>query len=192
MRTPLLVIGVLVLWAAPTLAADVGVEAKKLIIQDTLDDADEAKLVYRSRDHSPISKGTGLDPALISAQFDVSYVNGATTGTFFMPAGANWFVNNERFGKYVNTQAPIGGGTKVGLIKVDGKLKVSGKGRGDVPMDIIGAGDPGPSGVLTVFTVDNAGEINRHCTLFTGCVYRLIHTTKAKVVCRNGTAAACP
>jgi len=193
MRMLLVVVGALWLSAAPLYAADIGVEGKKLVIQDTLAHAGDAQVVFVSRYHAPVAKGSGTDVSAIDAQFEIAYVNGLTSGSFVMPSGGNWLVNIARIAKYVNKPAPLGGGVRVGLIKPDGKLKLTGKSLGDSPIDILGAGDPGPSGVLTVFTVNNGGETNRHCTLFVGCVYALISQgTGAQLTCRNGTAAACP
>jgi hypothetical protein len=194
MRTLLFVSGALWLWAAPLQAADIGIQGRKLEIVDEMVSDSDAHFDYRSRYHSPVSKGSGTDVMAISAQFDVSYVNGATSGSFVMPAGGiGWIVNKTRVAKYVNPQSPIGGGTRVGLIKPGGRLSMTARSLGDVPIDILGAGHPGPSGVLTVFTVTNGIETNRHCTLFTECNWFLrFQNTGAELDCRNGTAAACP
>ena len=193
MRTFLLVVGALGLWITPLYAADVGVGGKKLIIQDKLLISSRARVVFVSTYNSPVTKGTGTDPGDIDAQFDVSYVDDPASGSLVIPAGANWLVNNARIAKYVNKEAPLGSGTKIAIIKPDGKLKLSAKSLGDTPIDILGAGSPGPGGVLTVFTVTNGAETNRHCTLFTSCIYKsLFGGMGAQLTCRNGTAAGCP
>jgi hypothetical protein len=189
----LLAAGVVWFCAAPVHAADIGVEGKKLVIKDAVALNGKAKVIYKTKYHSPVDKGDGIDPAAIDAQLDVSYVAGSTSGSFLMPQGANWIVNNTRIAKYVNAAAPSGGGAKVATVKPNGKIVFSGKSLGDAPIDILNAGAPGPSGVLTVFTVNNDGETNRHCTLFTACVHRLLYAgAGAKLACGAGTAAACP
>jgi hypothetical protein len=187
------VAGVILFCAAPVRAADIGVEGKKLLIKDSLVINGKAKFIYKTKYHSPVDKGTGTDPAAIDAQMDVSYVASSTSGSFLMPQGANWLVNNTRIAKYGSSTAPMGGGAKVAVIKPNGKILFVGKSLGDSPIDILSAGAPGPGGVLTVFTVNNDGETNRHCTLFTTCIYRLLYAGDgAKLSCANGTAAACP
>jgi len=193
MRILLLVAGALWLCATQALAADVGVTARKLFIQDFMASQSKAKVKLYSRYDPGITKGSGLDPADISAQVDIAYVNGATTGTFLMPAGAFWLVNNPRIAMYVNKAAPIGSSTKVGVIRPVKKLLLSAKSLGETPIDILGAGDPGPMGVRTVFTVTNGAETTRHCTLFTTCFYKLYHLdVDAKLKCHTGVPTACP
>jgi hypothetical protein len=193
MRNVLLVIGVLSLGIVPTYAADIGVEAKKLVIVDHLLTDSRVKVTYLSRQKSDVTKGTGTDVNAIDAQVDVSYVNGATSGTFLMPAGAGWIVNIARIARYVNPVAPVGGATQLGQIKPGGKLKLIAQSAGDTPIDILGAGAPGPSGVRVVFTVNNGAETNRHCALFTECAYVLSNLgMEAEMDCRNGLPTPCP
>jgi hypothetical protein len=174
-------------------AVDIPVTPKKLIVVDKLTAASKAKVVYVSKDQAAgITKGTGTDPAQISVQFDMLYGNEAAAGSFTLPAGASdgtagWVVNKSTVAKYVNKNAP-GGPTeaKVGVVKPGKLLKLVGKGLGDTPLDVFGAGDPVGS-VFTAYCVDNAGDEFCHCSEFTGCTYKLIAgDTGAKLVCKRG------
>jgi hypothetical protein len=70
-------------------------------------------------------------------------------------------------------------------------LKLVGKGLGDTTLDILTAGDPGAGGVQTAYCVTNGGEEFCHCSVFSGCAYKLVAgDTGAKLVCKNGTADA--
>jgi hypothetical protein len=177
--------------AGPLHAADIGVIPKKLIVVDKLATASLAKVVYVAKDRTAgITKGTATDAELISVRFDVAYGNGAAAGTFDVSSGTanGWVVNSENVAKYVNRAAPAGPTeAKVAVIKPGRLLRLVGKGLGDVPVDVLGAGDPlGP--VQTAFCVDNADEEHCHCSEFTGCAYRSIAGgTGAKLVCRTGT-----
>jgi hypothetical protein len=71
MRNVLLVVGVLSLGIVPTYAADIGVEAKKLVIVDHLLTDARVKVTYLSRQKSDVTKGTGTDVNAIDAQVDV-------------------------------------------------------------------------------------------------------------------------
>jgi hypothetical protein len=178
----------------PVLAANMGVVPKKLIVVDKLTAATKAKVVFVAKD-TGVTKGAGEDVDQISVQFDVAYGNGSAAGAFTLPAGASvdkspgWVVNKDRVAKYVNKLAP-GGPTeaKVAVIKPTKLLKLVGKSLGDTPLDILGAGDPGASGVQTAYCVTNGGEEHCHCSAFTDCVYKSIAGgTGAKLVCKGGT-----
>jgi hypothetical protein len=95
----------------------------------------------------------------------------------------------------VNKSAP-GGPTeaKVVVIKPGKLLKLVGKGLGDTPLDILGAGDPGMGGVQTAYCVTNGLEKNCHCSEFTACAFKLIAGgTGAKLVCQEGIGdGSCP
>jgi hypothetical protein len=185
------------LLAGAVQAADIGVVPKKLIVVDKLSAASKAKLVYVSKDQAAgITKGTGTDVAQIDVRFDVAYDVGSVAGSFTLPAGASngtsgWLVNKDTVAKYVNKDAP-GGPTqaKVAVVKPGKLLKLVGKGLGDEPFDILGAGAPLGS-VRTQYCVTNGGAENCHCSEFTGCAYKLLAgDTGAKLVCKTGTGDA--
>lgn len=174
----------------------IGVIPKKLVVVDKLGTpAGKAKTVFVSKDQTAgITKGAGLDENLISAKFGVRYDDGAAAGSFTLPAGATdgtsgWVTNKEKVAKYVNKAAP-GGPTeaKVAVIKPGKLLKLVGKGLGDVPFDIFGAGPPTGS-VFTAYCVTNDGVENCHCSEFTGCNHSTIGGgLGAKLVCKQGVA----
>jgi hypothetical protein len=154
------------------MAADIGVTGKKLIIVDKTATASRAKVVYVSKDKAAgITKGTGLDATMIDAEFDFFYGSGSAGGSFVIPAGGSngtdgWKVNKATVAKYVNKAAPAGPtGAKVAVIKPGKLLKIVGKNLGDTPIDILSV-SPGVGGVDTVYTVNNGGDTNRHCTNF--------------------------
>jgi cysteine-rich repeat protein len=185
-------------------AADIGVDAKKLIIVDKLSAADKAKTVYVSKDQTGvITKGTGTDVGDISVAFDFSYVGDfATSGNFILAAGASdgtsgWLVNKDTVAKYVNKNAPgAPTGAKVSVVKPGKLLKIVGKDLGDTPIDLIGAGAP-TGDVCTRFTVNNGGESNTHCTIFPAGTYSfksIANETGRKLVAKGGIpdpACAC-
>jgi len=175
-------------------AVDVPVAPKKLIVVDKVTATSTAKLVYVSKDRTAgITKGTGTDVDEITARFDVRYGNGSGSGAFVLPIGASdgtavWLVNEDAVAKYVNEAAP-GGVTqaRVAVVKPGKLLKLVGRGRGDEPLDILTAGDPGAAGVRTAFCLANGDEEHCHCSIFPGCAYKPIAGgTGAKLVCRKG------
>jgi hypothetical protein len=182
--------------AATTAATDIAVVPKKLIVVDKLVAASKAKTAFVAKD-AAVTKGGGTDPDQISVQFDAVYGNGNAAGAFTLLAGASvnkspgWVVNKDTVAKYVNKEAPNGPTeAKVAVIKPGKLLKLVGKGLGDTPFDVLGAGDPVGS-VFTAYCVDNAGEENCHCSEFTGCVYKSIAGgTGAKMVCKSGSGDA--
>jgi hypothetical protein len=184
-----------------TVAGTVGVDARKLIIVDKFAFASVAKAVFVAKDLTPgrIQKGVGTALGAISVSFDVDYVNAATGGSFSLPPGAfggidGWVVNKPTVAKYVNKAAP-GGPTeaKVGVVKPDKLLKLVARGLGSPAIDIIGAGAPGPAGVVTDFEVTNGAFNRRHCSLFTSCVHKPVAAgAGAKLVCKPGVPAVCP
>jgi hypothetical protein len=170
-------------------AADIPVASKKLIIVDKTVLATKAKAVFVAKDPA-ITKGSGTDPAQIGGELDVSY--DSASGVFLAPQGSNWLINKSTVAKYVNKPAPIGGATKVAVIKPGKVLKLVAKSLGDTPIDI-SSPPSGGGNVLAVYTVTNGAETNRHCTNFPVCTHKLIAGgTGYKLVCKNGDPAACP
>ena len=173
-------------------------EAVKLIIVYHAPPVNTAKVVYVARDQG-ITKGVGLDPEQIAVQFDLQYGNGATAGSFNIPAGASdgtsgWLATKPTVAKFVNRTAPSGPtDARVVVVKPGTLIKVVGRSLGDTPLDLLGAGDPGAQGVNTVVRVTNGSETHRHCSQFTACSYKPFGSgTGAKLVCRPGAPATCP
>jgi cysteine-rich repeat protein len=179
------------LGAAVAQATNVGVVPTKLIVVDKTVAASKAKTVYVAKDGA-ITKGPGENVAQIDVEFDVAYGNEATAGGFVLPAGIlnGWLVNKSSVAKYVNKTAPAGPTqAKVAVIKPGKLFKLVGKGLGDDPIDVFGAGDPNPGSVFTAACVNNGAQRFCHCSEFTGCAYKAIAAgTGAKLVCKAGVA----
>jgi len=177
------------------------VRGKKLVIVDRTARGAGARVAYVAKDRKAgaIDKGSGRDVGAIAVDFSVAYGNGATRGSFTLPAGAHdgtsgWRANKAKVARYVNRAAPGGPtGAKVAVIKPGKVLKIVGRSLGDDPIDVLGAGDPGDAGIVTVYTVTNGGFARRHCTAFPSCRYRSIASDRGvKLVCKRGTPTACP
>ena len=165
-----------------TRAADVPVTGLKLIVIDKTVASGKAKAVFIAKD-AGVTKGVGTDPTQISTTLDIAFDD--ANGTFHMDPGGNWRVNSATVAKYVSTSAPIGGGTKVGVVKPASLVKVVGKSLGDIPLDISIA----PTGtVYAAVTIVNGAETTRLCTQFAGCEQRSIAGgTGYKLVCKEGS-----
>jgi hypothetical protein len=166
-------------------AADVPITGLKLIVLDKLAAASKAKTVFVAKD-AAVTKGTGTDPAQISAVLRVAY-DGAY-GVFVMGQGPKWFVNSANVAKYVNNQnaPPAGfGAVKVSVIKPGLLVKVVATSLGGTPLDISSA----PTGaVYVVDTVANGAETTRLCTQFAGCELRTIaSSTGYKLACKGNS-----
>jgi len=174
--------------ASKAMATDISIVPLKLIIVDKVASTGIAKVVFVAKDTN-VSKGTATNVAAISSQIDISY--DAEEGSFTNPSGGNWLVNKDSVAKYVNKNAPSGGGTKVSVIKPSKLLKNVGKDLGDDPIDI-SAAPTGP--VQVVYTVNNGGTF-RHCGEFNGptCSHKSIAAgTGWKLSCKgNGSVSAC-
>ena len=173
-------------------AADVGVLGTKLIIVDK--GVNGAKAVFVAKDIN-VTKGTGTDATTIGATLDITYDNGtdaSTSGAFLAPAGSpNWVVNKTTVAKYVNKQAPTGGGTKVSVIKPTKLLKLVGKNLGDTPIDILSqsGADSGTARTQYRITDSSTGFDSSFCSTFNGCAWKSIAGgTGAKLVCKGGAA----
>jgi hypothetical protein len=173
------------------MAADVSITPLKLIIVDkTATAVPSAKVVFVSKD-AAITKGAGTDISNIDSQLDVSY--DTESGSFVNPQGALWLVNKATVAKYVNKPAPVGGASKVSVLKPGLLIKNVAKSLGDTPIDISSA----PAGdVLMVYTINNGASTTRHCGKFPGATCSHISISAGlgwKLVCKNtGAGATCP
>jgi cysteine-rich repeat protein len=172
-------------------AADIGVPPTKLIVVDKTIASGTAKAVFVAKDPN-IDKGSGTDTATISGQLQMKYDNGVNapiTGAFQAPSGGNWLVNKTTVAKYVDKDAPTGGGTKVSVIKPGNLVKLVGKNTGDQPLDIVSQAGAPSGDAATAYTVNNGDTSNTFCSISTGCAWKAIAGgTGAKLVCKGGTA----
>jgi cysteine-rich repeat protein len=165
------------------------VTAVKLIVVDK--GAAGAKAVFVSKD-AGISKGAGTDVATIGVTLHLTYDNGtdaASAGQFVAAAGSpGWLVNKTTVAKYVNKAAPMGGGTKVAVVKPGTLAKLVGRNTGDTPLDILNQAGAATGVAGTAYCVDNDGEGRCFCSTFPTCSWKSIAGgTGAKLVCRTGT-----
>lgn len=194
------------------------ISADKLVITDKFAAAGRARVAFLARDDG-IQKGGGEGTSQVAARLDIAY--NSAYGAFIAPSGpftgtAGWRVNTPTLAKFANFFAP-GGPSEVSRILVKhGKiLRLIARGRGDVAIDIAGAGPPSGS-VYAAFTVENpfvafceglpmmpcvsdancpsgvpCAELSyspQYCVEFPlgSCKYRTIAGgTGAKLVCRN-------
>jgi cysteine-rich repeat protein len=177
--------------AAKALAADVGVVPTKLIVVDKITASGTSKAVFVAKD-SAISKGAGTDTSLINASLQMTYDNGtdpAVSGAFLAPSGSNWLVNKTTVAKYVNKEAPTGGGTKVSVVKPGNLVKLVGKNLGDTPLDILSQSGAAAGTANTAYCVTNDVDSNCFCSELNACVWKSIAGgTGAKLVCKGGIA----
>jgi hypothetical protein len=152
-------------------AADVGVSGLKLIIVDKTASSGSAKVIFVTKD-AGVAKGAEGDPALLDADVSFFYTDRPdVNGGFVMPAGTSWLVNKDTVAKYVNKDAPTGGGVKVAVLKPGKLAKVVGKALGDAgdEIDLIAAGAPSDAfGVTVQLTVRNGNDdsTTRMCARF--------------------------
>jgi cysteine-rich repeat protein len=168
-----------------------GVQPLKLVVVDKIALAGTAKTVFVAKD-AGVTIGSGTDVGDISVRLDLAYAGGEAVGSFLVDAGASdgtegWLVNKPTVAKFVNKAAPQGGTQgKVAVVKPGNLLKLAGRGLGDVPFDILGAGAP-PASVYAAYCVANGGTEYCHCAEFTSCSYKPIAAdTGAKLACKDG------
>jgi cysteine-rich repeat protein len=93
--------------------------------------------------------------------------------------------------KYVNKEAPTGGGTKVSVIKPGNLVKLVGKNLGDSPIDILSTNSEASGAATTAYCLQNDSTSDCFCTTFGSCAWKSIAgDTGAKLVCKGGAADA--
>jgi cysteine-rich repeat protein len=165
----------------------------KLMVLDKVALAGTAKTVLVAKG-STITTGTGTDPGDISARLYLAYGNRRAAGSFLLNAGvyngtAGWLMNTPTVAKFVNQSAPWGATqAKTAMVKPGSLIKLSAKGLGDVPLDVLAAGHPGGS-VYVAYCVANGDNEYCHCGAFSSCTHTLIAADRAaKLVCKGGVA----
>ena len=123
-------------------------------------------MTYRSGKVPCVNKGPAGALTNLSGSFDIAYIDapGSARGAFVMPSP--WYLNTDSRAKYLNRDAPLGGGVKIGGFKQAQNVRVSARSMGDGQQLDIVSGPPGPSGVLAIATVNNSagGVSTRVCT----------------------------
>ena len=167
-------------------AFDVGVAPYKLLVVDVPSAA--AKVVFIAKD-AAITNGRAADVEAVRVRLHVQYGDGATAGAFIVPPGtaSGWLQNDPTLLRFHNRDAP-GGATQARsiVIRPHRLLKVTGAGRGDTPLDIVGAGAPTGS-VYVSLEIFEAGTTTRLCSEVRNCAYLpLDGDAGAKLRCLGG------
>jgi spore coat protein A len=175
----------------------IGVVPRKLVVVDK-SSAGKAKTVFVAKD-AGVTKGVGIEQADIEARLDVGCGN--AEGAFLAPVGvfdgtAGWRVNAPTVAKYVNKDAPSGGGIKVTVVKPDKLIRLVAKNLGDGPaIDLFlpTCGDPmlktNTGTVNTCYEVANDGISFRFGSTWPpgACSYKAIAGGLGrKLTCKSG------
>jgi hypothetical protein len=191
---------------ALTHAADCGAPGKAKIF-DRPATSGNMRLIYRSGPAPCLDKGPAGSLATLSGTFDIAYIDpfgspgggfvGSSRGAFVMPPP--WHVNKPAMAKYLNRDAPTGGGLKIGGFKQAKNVRISTRNLGDGPSLAVRTAPPGPSGILAIATINNAanGTTTRVCTRWAvglGSVvnYQVVDGgTGVKLFLKNGVPSPC-
>jgi hypothetical protein len=183
--------------AASRAADEIGVAGLKLVIVDKTAATGSAKVAFVAKDPA-ITKGTDGDPGQLDANLSFFYTDRRNVnGGFVMPPGANWLANKTTVAKFVNKDAPSGGGAKVVVVKPGNLAKVVGKSLGETghAIDLVAAGAPSDAGGITaILTVRNRNDnsVTRMCTRFsvadgsTVAFKNIAADSGRKLVAKNG------
>jgi hypothetical protein len=150
--------------AAP--AVDCGAPGKAKLF-DRLALKGKARVNYRSGRADCIQKGPAGSLSQLSGTYEIFYVDnpGSVRGAFVMPQP--FLVNKDDKAKYINRNAPLApGAVKVAGMKLQKLARVGARGLGDSQQLNLLSGPPGPGGMLSIFSIDNAadGQTYRVCT----------------------------
>jgi hypothetical protein len=187
-----LVVAAAMMAAAPMArATDVGVIGKRLVASQS---ASGKESIRSTQKDATVSFGSGSAASELSGTFEVFYVDAPSNrSTLDLPSP--WLINTGIAAQFLNRQAP-GGPTAVSAAKVvrAGVAQLVAKGLGGLDLN---AG-PGTGGVVTMFTVNNAGDSTTHrmCSLYrtasgSKLVYKRTSASK-KLVLSKGVATPCP
>jgi hypothetical protein len=191
MRWGWTVVGVLAV-AAMARAADVGVVGQGVTVSVT---PTGKALVKSTQKGAGVQFGPGSASSELSGSLELWYVDTpGNRGTLPMPSP--WTANTGATAVYKNSQAPAGPSpVKSASLKTGKVAKVQAASTGGLSV----ATPPGPGGVVTVLTVDNAGNGSRHrmCSLYavgqgSRVVHRLLPTGGGKLTLKKGVPTACP
>ena len=184
----------IVLAGAATLAraADVGVVGSRLSI--TTNASTGKQSLSSTQKGLGIAFGAASAASEISGSFTVYYVDQPQTrGT--MPLPAPWASVDAATAKFLNKSAPAGPtGIRTATVRKDKLAKVSAKSAGGLDLSL----PPGPGGVVSVLTIDNAGDGSTHrmCTLYRASqgskIQHKFALGRGKLSLSKGVPTACP
>jgi hypothetical protein len=171
-------------------ATNVGVTPSKLLVLDVRLPSASAKMVFAAKDAAIIT-GRAADAEAVRVRLHIQYGDGATAGAFIVPSGTanGWSRNDPTVLRFDDPGATVRA-TEMQSIVVRPwrRLKLIGAGRGDVPLDIVGAGPPIGS-VYVSFEIFEAGTTTRLCSEVQNCEYLPFGGgAGAKLRCRGGVA----
>ncbi len=180
------------LWLATSWATDVGVLGARLALQlNTRTGRASVVSVQRGGD---VHVGAAPAPADLSGRLEVYYVD-APGNASVLPMPAPWATTNAKSAKYVNRFAPGGPSPVKNAMVQFGKLgRVMARDLGGIDLTT----PPGPGGVVTVLTIDNAADGSRHrmCTLYAPSVGSVVQhrvtPTGYRLLARRGVPTTCP
>ena len=177
---------------AASYATDVGVVGTRLAISKS---NTTGKQTITSVQKDPdIHVGAAPGPFDLSAELEVYYVDTpSNAGTLPMPAP--FASTNAKTAKFKNTLAPAGPSVVKSATINYGKLaKVTASGLGGLDLST----PPGPGGIVTVLTIDNAADSSKHrmCSLYRtssgSIIQHKVTATGYRLTARKGVDVACP
>jgi hypothetical protein len=183
---------VLALLAATAHAADVGVVGQGVTVSVT---PTGKALVKSTQKGAGVQFGPSSAASELSGALELWYVDSPSNrGTLPMPSP--WTANTGSSATYKNSQAPNGPSpVKSASLKAGKVAKVQAASTGGLSI----AAAPGPGGVVTILTVDNAGNGSRHrmCSLYatsqgSRVVHRPLPNGGGKLTLKKGVAIPCP
>ena len=194
MRSRTILVSLGILAAGRSFGVDVPIAADKLIILDKLATSGRAKVVFVSHDEN-IAKGPSVDPAEIAATLRI-YTDDSTENYALFRTSSPWLENTAAKAKYLNSEAPAGGGVKVAIVKPGRLAKLVAKSAGDQSAIDIVSTPPGANGVTVVLGIEDAsdGSTTRLCTHFASgdiTITPVAGGAGRKLLARNGQPAAC-
>ncbi|HEV7732449.1 MAG TPA: hypothetical protein VGR62_09830 [Candidatus Binatia bacterium] len=172
-------------------AADLGVTGQGV----TVSVSGSGKVLLKSLQKGPgIAFGPGSASSELSGSLEIWYVDApANRGTLVMPSP--WAANTGTGATYRNAQAPSGPSlVKTASVKAGKVAKVLASATGGLSV----ATPPGPGGVITVLTIDNAGDGSRHrmCSRYqVSAGSKIAHRaigSGAKLTLKKGVPTPCP
>jgi len=181
------------LWIAVTSwASDVGVLGSAVSLSSvTITGKQKLKSVQKGGN---VHVGATTTPANLSGQLEIYYVD-APANKAVLAIPAPWTSVSPTVARYKNSLAPAGPTpVRTAVISTGRVAKVTGKGLGG--LDI--ATPPGAGGVITVLTVQNAGDASTHrmCSLYAlgngSVITHKVNSTGYKLTLKKGVETACP
>ena len=178
--------------AAPARATDAGVAGSRLSI--TTNASTGKQSLSSTQKGVGIAFGAASAASEMSGSFTVYYVDQPSRrGTLALPSP--WSSVDAAMAKFQNRLAPAGPtGVRTASVRKDKVAKVSAKSAGGLDL----SQPPGPGGVISVLTVDNAGDGSTHrmCTLYrAGSGSKVQHKFalgRGKLSLSKGVPTACP